>query len=63
MPAEAGQRYSLSMGERMSWEEYRRANDISDGAEGEAFAAYLHYLSGGTWDGEAREVKGPAKPG
>lgn len=50
------------MGERMSWEEYRRAHDISDQEEGEAFAAYLHYLSGGTWDGEAPKVEGPAEP-
>ncbi len=47
----------------MGWDEYRRAHGIRDEEEGEAFAAYLHYLSDGTWDGEVREVEGSAEPG
>lgn len=38
----------------MSFDEYLAAHNIaSTDAKGETFAAYLHYLSDGAWDGEA----------
>lgn len=34
----------------MSWPEYREAHGIMDAGDPVAFAAYLHYLSGGRRD-------------
>lgn len=45
------------MNERMSWDEYRAAHDVESDEEPAAFAAYLHYLSEGRWDGEAKPVE------
>ncbi|WP_307041696.1 hypothetical protein [Agromyces ramosus] len=39
-----------------SFEEYCAEHDIQPGEEPAAFAAYLHMLSDGKWDGDAREV-------
>lgn len=45
------------MTEKMSFDEYLAAHNVNAGdGEGETFAAYLHYLSDGTWDGEATRV-------
>lgn len=44
------------MSDKMSWDEYRAAHNITDVAGGEAFAAYLHYISDGQWDGQVQQV-------
>lgn len=44
------------MTERTSWAEYREAHGASEAEEPAAFAAYLNYLSNGSWDGAFREV-------
>lgn len=50
------------MTERMSWAEYREAHGITDAEEPAAFAAYLHYLSGGLWDGAAQPCAANDEP-
>lgn len=42
------------MTERMSWAEYREAHGVTDAEDPAAFAAYLHYLSDGRWNGAAQ---------
>ena len=44
----------------MSFNEYLAAHNMSaTDAGGETFAAYLHYLSEGAWDGEVTAVQPP----
>ncbi|WP_167536981.1 hypothetical protein [Pseudarthrobacter phenanthrenivorans] len=46
------------MGEKMSFDEYLASHNIrAADAGGEAFAAYLHYLSDAAWDGEAEQAQ------
>jgi hypothetical protein len=40
----------------MTFDEYCDLHNIQPGEEPAAFGAYLHELSGGTWDGNQREV-------
>ncbi|GAA1817504.1 hypothetical protein GCM10009749_29360 [Agromyces neolithicus] len=44
------------MSDRMSWAQFQEAHRVTGGEEPAAFAAYLHYLSDGNWDGEIRQV-------
>ena len=50
------------MVERRSWAEYREAHGITPAEEPAAFAAYLHELSQGQWDGPAEPRTPPASP-
>jgi len=47
----------LRMSGRMSWSEYRDVHGVTEAEDPAAFAAYLHYLSGGEWDGAAQPVE------
>jgi len=40
----------------MSFDDYCRERDIKPHEYGPAFAAYLHEVSGGDWDGDAEKV-------
>lgn len=46
---------------KASFETYCRANNITEAEHPAAFAAYLHYLSNGEWDGDMDQVDGPRK--
>ena len=59
-PLRAGQRqgYSLVMSDKMSFDEWLASHNIDPSdAAGETFAAYLHYVSDGAWDGEVHKVE------
>jgi hypothetical protein len=45
------------MTEPISFEEYCELHDIQPAEYGAAFAAYLHEISGGEWDGGMRKVE------
>ncbi|MDF2554109.1 MAG: hypothetical protein K0R60_4 [Microbacterium sp.] len=45
--------------EPLSFDEYCEQHNIGPGEYGAAFAAYLHEISGGEWDGDV-ELAGPA---
>ena len=44
---------------KMTFDEYCDENNIQPGEEPAAFGAYLHALSGGSWDGAQHEVAPP----
>lgn len=41
---------------------YCREHDIKPGEEPAAFAAFLHEISGGEWDGPMEQVQSDSKP-
>ena len=46
------------MSDKMGFDEWLASHDILPAdAAGETFAAYLHYVSDGSWDGEVHKVE------
>lgn len=46
----------MTVGEPISWDEYAAEHHITEQEAPQAFAAYLHEVSGGRWDGSAEHI-------